>query len=218
MINDGSSANEIITYDNINSKKINYGGIRLGRGGESVKMISIDSLRLHNVQFIKVDVEGAEPLVFFGAKKTIKRCKPMILFEKTYKGITKDMVNSLSLKQNVVNFSIEEYCRSIGYSKAYPLNPGSDYLLLYKHDISRLINANIQAYDETAVFSKDNSNEYILVLKDNENEKISRGPFPVWTLSEDLILVLFTDFNVSFQGKITSDRITWDNGTTWFIK
>ena len=34
-------------------------------------MITIDSLKI-KCDIIKVDVEGAEPLVFYGAKKTIK--------------------------------------------------------------------------------------------------------------------------------------------------
>ena len=34
-----------------------------------------------NIDFIKIDVEGAEMLVLEGAKKTIQRCKPIVVFE-----------------------------------------------------------------------------------------------------------------------------------------
>jgi FkbM family methyltransferase len=33
------------------------------------------------IDFIKIDVEGAEMLVLEGAKKTIQRCKPIVVFE-----------------------------------------------------------------------------------------------------------------------------------------
>ena len=33
------------------------------------------------IDFIKIDVEGAEMLVLSGAKKTIERCKPIVVFE-----------------------------------------------------------------------------------------------------------------------------------------
>jgi FkbM family methyltransferase len=38
-------------------------------------------LSLHKLDFIKVDVEGAEPFVFEGARTTLKQYKPVILFE-----------------------------------------------------------------------------------------------------------------------------------------
>jgi len=46
-----------------------------------VKTITIDSLRLDNLDFLKVDVEGHELHVLKGAKETIIRCRPIILLE-----------------------------------------------------------------------------------------------------------------------------------------
>lgn len=60
---------------------MNLGGIGIGEGGEQVEMITIDSLNLDACDFIKVDVEGAEPLVFLGGKETICKYKPVICFE-----------------------------------------------------------------------------------------------------------------------------------------
>lgn len=59
----------------------NLGGVKLGSGGESVECITIDSLNLDSCDYIKIDVEGAEHLVIEGAKETIKRFKPAIMFE-----------------------------------------------------------------------------------------------------------------------------------------
>ena len=47
-------------------------------------MPRIDDLKL-NISAMKVDVEGAEPLVFYGARETIRRCMPVIVFEKNSK-------------------------------------------------------------------------------------------------------------------------------------
>jgi FkbM family methyltransferase len=46
-----------------------------------VKIISIDSLNISKVHFIKIDVEGFETLVLRGAIKTIERNRPVILVE-----------------------------------------------------------------------------------------------------------------------------------------
>jgi FkbM family methyltransferase len=43
--------------------------------------ITIDSLKLKNVDFIKIDVEGAELEVLKGSRKTIKKNSPHILIE-----------------------------------------------------------------------------------------------------------------------------------------
>lgn len=49
----------------------------------TVKTEQLDHIIPPNTQidFIKIDVEGAEMLVLEGAKKTIQRCKPIVVFE-----------------------------------------------------------------------------------------------------------------------------------------
>lgn len=42
---------------------------------------SLDSLKLSGVVFIKVDVQGADGEVLLGARDTIRRCAPVIVFE-----------------------------------------------------------------------------------------------------------------------------------------
>jgi len=49
--------------------------------GDEVDMITLDSLNLDNVSLIKADVEFYEYAVFQGAKETIQRCRPILLFE-----------------------------------------------------------------------------------------------------------------------------------------
>lgn len=68
------------------SETFNLGGIGLcGRSAREaafvVPMVSVDSLGLPRVGYMKIDVEGFEPLVILGAQETITRCKPVIMFE-----------------------------------------------------------------------------------------------------------------------------------------
>jgi FkbM family methyltransferase len=61
----------------------NHGGFcfkSLGnnKNGYPVSIVSLDSLKLENIDFIKIDVEGMEPDVIEGGKETIKKLKPII--------------------------------------------------------------------------------------------------------------------------------------------
>jgi FkbM family methyltransferase len=49
--------------------------------GVTVKSLTIDSLNLERVDFMKIDIQGADLRALKGARKTIERCKPAIIFE-----------------------------------------------------------------------------------------------------------------------------------------
>jgi FkbM family methyltransferase len=60
----------------------NFGGHALGGSeGETVQVITIDSLNLAQLRLMKVDVEGMELEVLRGAAQTIQRCKPALFVE-----------------------------------------------------------------------------------------------------------------------------------------
>ncbi len=46
-----------------------------------VSMRTLDSFALENVGFVKIDVEGHELAVLRGAEETLRRCRPVLLFE-----------------------------------------------------------------------------------------------------------------------------------------
>lgn len=48
---------------------------------ETIPIRTLDSYGLEDVDFIKIDVEGTELAVVQGARRTILRCKPMIIVE-----------------------------------------------------------------------------------------------------------------------------------------
>lgn len=56
-------------------------GARFVRPGGPIPVITIDSLALTEVGFLKLDVEGSEPAALRGAAETLHRCRPIVLFE-----------------------------------------------------------------------------------------------------------------------------------------
>jgi FkbM family methyltransferase len=76
---DGSNSGEQIQYGG--DRVFNLAGLSLGAGGESVQVVSIDSLKFTGCDFIKIDVEGYEPHVLVGALATISSFSPVISFE-----------------------------------------------------------------------------------------------------------------------------------------
>lgn len=53
----------------------------VGRGEKTQQAITIDSLGLANVDFVKLDLQGYETFALLGAVDTLKRCKPVLFFE-----------------------------------------------------------------------------------------------------------------------------------------
>jgi FkbM family methyltransferase len=75
-----------------NYNVVNKAGVGFGEGGETTEVITIDSLNLPGLDFMKIDVEGAEGLVIMGASETIKKYKPVIFFEHNYQTIDAKMM------------------------------------------------------------------------------------------------------------------------------
>jgi FkbM family methyltransferase len=62
----------------------NFGGLSLqpvGEQGHKVRVRTLDSLDLQACGLLKVDVEGFEPQVLRGARRTVERCRPAIYIE-----------------------------------------------------------------------------------------------------------------------------------------
>jgi FkbM family methyltransferase len=76
---DGRNAGKPVQYGG--DHVFNLAGLSLGEGGESVQVVSVDSLKFSGCDFIKIDVEGYEPHVLVGALSTISSFRPVISFE-----------------------------------------------------------------------------------------------------------------------------------------
>ncbi len=97
VVTDGPNANTNIEYGS--DRELNLGGVSIGVGGEVVDMITIDSLGLDEIDYIKIDVEGAETLVLVGGEETIRKHRPVICFEYNHKRLSRDFVNSLGFAE-----------------------------------------------------------------------------------------------------------------------
>ncbi len=83
----------------------NFGGVQLNLGygaslgHDRVPIMTIDSLGLEQLAFIKADVEGFEQGVIEGARETIARCRPAIYVE----------------HNDLENWAVPELLNSLGY-------------------------------------------------------------------------------------------------------
>lgn len=96
----GAQAGRVtMSLDPANAARANTGARFAADGGE-IPVITIDSLALPSCGFIKLDVEGSEPMALQGATDTIARCRPIILFENKrlwtrHFGLPKDAVERI---------------------------------------------------------------------------------------------------------------------------
>eukprot|EP00966_Prymnesium_polylepis_P201664 4672627-Prymnesium_polylepis.1 len=83
-IDNGAHQGETYAAAQNTAHALNYGGRSIGGGGERVRLLAIDEMEWGqtSVSVLKVDVEGSEPLVVYGARRTIRRWRPTIYFER----------------------------------------------------------------------------------------------------------------------------------------
>eukprot|EP00966_Prymnesium_polylepis_P137070 3167310-Prymnesium_polylepis.1 len=96
---------------------LNYGGRSVGGGGERVSLHAIDEMDWvqTNVSLLKVDVEGSEPLVVYGARRTIRRWRPTIYFERAVR-LGPEALAALQLPARVLKFDLIGWVVSLNYS------------------------------------------------------------------------------------------------------
>lgn len=58
--------------------------------GTGVKVVTLDSLRLKDVDFIKMDIQGYELFALQGAVRTLQRCRPVCLIEEALNKLRDD--------------------------------------------------------------------------------------------------------------------------------
>lgn len=85
----------------------NAGAAYPKKSKKGIKCITIDSLNLERLDFIKVDVEGFEQNVIKGGQETIKKCKPAILIE---------IINDRLMFNGTTDNDLYLYLMDLGYS------------------------------------------------------------------------------------------------------
>jgi FkbM family methyltransferase len=114
----------------------NFGGIGLGEKGEDISLTTIDNMKLDNIGYIHCDAQGSENFIFSKGLETIKKYRPVILYEdnEKYEPFLYDNVcktYATNFKEESV-FNIKKYCmEQLNYSKFIERFNGSiDTLLI----------------------------------------------------------------------------------------
>ena len=78
-----NKSNEELNMEPINYKNqcVNIGALSIGSGGESIKTMALDDLKLPKIDFIKLDAQGYEKHIIEGAQETIKSYMPTLFIE-----------------------------------------------------------------------------------------------------------------------------------------
>lgn len=122
-------------YNEENNLGCNFGGIGLGFDGEDINLTTIDSMNLDDIGYIHCDAQGSENFIFSKGVETIKKNRPVILYENNeiygrylYNNVCKAYPN---YKEESI-FNIKKYCmEELNYSKCIDrFNNSCDTLLL----------------------------------------------------------------------------------------
>ena len=125
---DGTSAGHSFAYGN--GAPVNLGGIQIGAGGQECPLHCIDNiehLRKSSIVYVKMDVEGAEPLVLQGMEQTLRTNRPIFLYEEREdRQLPAEALESLQVAPGQI-FSVTAFLKSRGYQTH---NLGLDCLAL----------------------------------------------------------------------------------------
>jgi FkbM family methyltransferase len=122
-------------YNEENKLPCNFGGIGLGNDGEDINLTTIDNMKLDDIGYIHCDAQGSENFIFSKGIETIKKYRPVILYENNeiygrylYDNICKSYPNY----KEESTFDIKKYCmEQLNYSKFIDrFNTGVDTLLI----------------------------------------------------------------------------------------
>ena len=132
---DGEGGEVSKRYNEENNLKCNFGGISLGGNGEKIKLVTVDSMELDNIGFIHCDAQGAENFIFSKALNTLKKFRPVILFENNMeqaKYLYNTVCKNYPSYEEESKFDITKYCmETLNYSKyIHRFNGSIDTLLI----------------------------------------------------------------------------------------
>lgn len=132
---DGGGGNVQKRYNEESHLGCNFGGIGLGKDGESINLITVDDMNIDNIGFIHCDAQGSENFIFSKAKETIKKNRPIILYENIDlygKYLYDNICKNYPQYQQESKFDLKKYClEELNYSEYIDrFNGGIDTLLL----------------------------------------------------------------------------------------
>ena len=122
-------------YSEENNLNCNFGGIGLGNDGEDINLTTIDNMKLDNIGYIHCDAQGSENFIFSKGMETIKKDRPVILYENNEihgKYLYDNVCKSYPNYKKESKFDIKKYCmEQLNYSGFIDnFDGGIDTLLL----------------------------------------------------------------------------------------
>jgi FkbM family methyltransferase len=122
-------------YNEESNLGCNFGGIGLGSNGEEINLTTIDTMNLDDIGYIHCDAQGSENFIFSRGINTIKKYRPVILYEnKQFHGshLHNNICNSYPEYKTESLFDIKKYCmEELNYSSYIDRFDGSfDTLLI----------------------------------------------------------------------------------------
>jgi hypothetical protein len=168
-------------------------------------MRALDGRNWDSIRLLKVDAAGAEPLVFWGARDTIRRHRPLILYERSFKHLNPEVFDRLRAPADARSFRVEEFARVLRYHDPIELS-GENFLLLPRR--STMLLEGLSRPWSGGAFHLD-------VLGRLWCRMPERGDFPCGILDTKTICAWFRDVGFLVTGKVGTDTIEWSNGTVW---
>lgn len=122
-------------YNEENNLGCNFGGIGLGDDGEYINLTTIDNMQIDNIGYIHCDAQGAENFIFSKGIETIKKHRPVILYENNElhgRYLYDNVCKSYPHYTEESKFDIKKYCmEQLKYSNYIDMfNGGIDTLLI----------------------------------------------------------------------------------------
>jgi FkbM family methyltransferase len=118
---DGEEAGCLVQkrYEEENMRACNFGGISLGTNGEKIDLIMVDDMELEDIGLIHCDAQGSESFIFSKAVNTIRKHRPIILFEDDGGFFHKRICNLYPNLKEESTFDLTKFCmEELKYSYA----------------------------------------------------------------------------------------------------
>jgi FkbM family methyltransferase len=122
-------------YNEENNLDCNFGGVGLGCDGEDIHLTTLDAMNLEDIGYIHCDAQGAENFIFAKGIETIRKYRPVILYENNEvfgKYLYDNVCQSYPSYEAESRFDIKKYCiEELNYSNYIDrFNGGIDTLLI----------------------------------------------------------------------------------------
>lgn len=101
----GAAAGMVSMHLDARAEQMQNTGARYVMPGGSIPMETIDSWELPSLGLLKLDVEGSEVAALTGAKATLLRCQPIVVFEN----------KNLWSRYGIARDAPQHFLRSVGY-------------------------------------------------------------------------------------------------------